>query len=366
MKLIKDNKWRLLITSAVILLPAVLGLIFYDRLPDIMTTHWGADGVADGQSSKLFAVTVIPLIILAAHWLCVLASAFDKKNEGQNSKVFGVVLWIMPVVSLVASVITFLASTGTQVPVARIMIPLLGLMLIALGNYMPKTAQNRTIGVKIKWTLESADNWYATHRFAGWLWTAAGLAVIAAAFLPYSISVIILPAALVTAAFAPMIYSYIYSRKHPAENNTAAPEKAVSSKKTSVVSAIIAVVILALVGVLMFSGDISVEYGEDSFTVSCPMVSDLTVSCDRVDSIELRDSFNTGMREFGVGSARLSAGSFRNDEFGSYTLYSYTAADSWVVVTSADKKLVISGPDDAATREIYNRLTELCGPAEEE
>ena len=63
------------------------------------------------------------------------------------------------------------------------------------------------------------------------------------------------------------------------------------------------------------------------------------------------------MRTFGFGSARLLMGQFKNDEFGTYTRYSYTKCDSCVVLISGENVLVLSGPDEDATREIYEELT---------
>ncbi|MBO7171229.1 MAG: DUF1648 domain-containing protein, partial [Clostridia bacterium] len=46
--MIKQNKWKILISSIVILLPMLFGLIMWDRLPEQMAIHWGLAGEADG------------------------------------------------------------------------------------------------------------------------------------------------------------------------------------------------------------------------------------------------------------------------------------------------------------------------------
>lgn len=43
--MIKQNKAKILLSSAVILLPAVYGIIMWNHLPDTMAAHWGADGI---------------------------------------------------------------------------------------------------------------------------------------------------------------------------------------------------------------------------------------------------------------------------------------------------------------------------------
>ena len=60
----KLNKWKWIVSSAVILLPIIFGLIFWNQLPDSMASHWGADGVVDGTASKSFMVFGMPMILL--------------------------------------------------------------------------------------------------------------------------------------------------------------------------------------------------------------------------------------------------------------------------------------------------------------
>ena len=56
----------------------------WNDLPDIITTHWGADGNADGLSGKVFAVFGTPIILLIFHFVCLLFTSLDKKQKDQN------------------------------------------------------------------------------------------------------------------------------------------------------------------------------------------------------------------------------------------------------------------------------------------
>mgnify|MGYP006946276043 FL=1 len=62
------------------------------------------------------------------------------------------------------------------------------------------------------------------------------------------------------------------------------------------------------------------------------------------------------MRTNGFGSARLSMGIFQNDEFGSYTLYAYTGAKEFIVLTSETRTLVIGMSKVEDTQTIYDTL----------
>ena len=208
--MIKKNLKTLIVTSILIVLPVLAGIILWDRLPEQMATHWNAAGDIDGWTSKPFTVFGLPLILLAAQWLCVLGTLADPKKENHPVKVLHLVLWIIPVLSLVLGTITYATALGKAVRVEVIMPILIGLILAIIGNYMPKCKQNYTIGIKIPWTLNSEENWNRTHRFAGWLWTFSGIVVMLTGFFGgFWIFMIIV----LLMVLAPILYSYLLFRK---------------------------------------------------------------------------------------------------------------------------------------------------------
>lgn len=208
--MIKKNWKTLMITSLVILLPVLAGVILWNQLPEQMPTHWNASGEVDGWSSKPFAVFGLPLILLAAQWLCMLGTLADPKKENHPQKIFQLVLWIIPVLSVVLHAFTYAVALGNEVPIEVIMPVLIGLLFAIIGNYMPKCKQNYTIGIKIPWTLNSEENWNRTHRFAGFLWTLCGIVIMLTGFFGgfwifFGITLVMV--------IVPVIYSYILYRK---------------------------------------------------------------------------------------------------------------------------------------------------------
>ena len=353
--MIRENKRKLLLSSAVILLPILFGLIFWNELPEQMTTHWGLDGEADGWSNRALAVFGLPVLILAVHWICIFFTARDPKNKGQNKKVFGMVIWITPIISLFACGLTYGVAFGKAFQPYMISNLLMGAVFVVIGNYMPKCKQNYTIGIKIKWTLENEENWNMTHRFAGKVWVAGGLLLLVCALLPDVVAAWSMVGLLILLAAIPMVYSFRYHKKQMREG-TAVITPIPKSRAGEIISLTAVAGILLFVGVLMFTGDIDVKYGEGAFVVEASYWSDLTVEYDAIERIEYRDQDSKGLRTFGLGSARLLAGAFHNEEFGNYTRYSYTLCDACVVLTVEGKMLVISGPDAQSTRAIYDKI----------
>ena len=201
----------MILTTLVLLLPMVAGLILWNRLPEQIPTHWGMDGQVDGWSGKAFGVFGLPLILLGVHWLCALATFFgDPKKQNHADKVLHLVLWIIPVMSILLHSFVYAAALGVEVNVDLIMPVFMGLLFVIIGNYLPKCKQNYTIGIKIPWTLNSEENWNKTHRFAGILWVIGGFAIMVTGF--FGGFWVLLPIILLM-SFAPMVYSFLLFRK---------------------------------------------------------------------------------------------------------------------------------------------------------
>ena len=208
--MIRKHLKLLIITSVITLLPLFAGLILWDRLPAQMPTHWNMAWEVDGWSSKAFAVFGLPLMLLGFQWLCLLGTAADPKRENHPQKVVQLVLWVIPVLSVLLHTLTYATALGKQVQMEVILPVFIGLLFSIIGNYMPKCRQNYTIGIKIPWTLNSEENWNRTHRFAGWVWTFGGLVILLTGF--FGGFWLFLPITLVM-VLAPIVYSGLLYRK---------------------------------------------------------------------------------------------------------------------------------------------------------
>jgi uncharacterized membrane protein len=87
------------------------------------------------------------------------------------------------------------------------MMILMGILFILIGNYMPKTRQNYTIGIKVPWALDNEENWNRTHRLAGYLWVAGGLILVILALAGLSNPVLMI-GVVVVFTLVPAIYSW--------------------------------------------------------------------------------------------------------------------------------------------------------------
>ena len=211
--MLKANRKTLILASIVTILPMLIGIICWDRLPDVMATHFGMNNEANGFSSRAFAVFGLPLVLLALLWLGAFVTAHDPKKQNISPRMFSLVLWIVPIVSLVVAAMMYPANLGCQLDVTFFSELFLGLLFIIIGNYMPKVRQNNTLGIKIPWTLANEENWNRTHRLAGYLWMICGVLMILLCLTrllpaPWTVGLLLIM------VLVPCVYSYwLHARK---------------------------------------------------------------------------------------------------------------------------------------------------------
>ncbi len=209
------RKTMIFITSCIILLPMVIGLLFWNRLPEQLPVHFNFSGEADSWESKTFVVFFFPLFLLAAQLFCAFVTLHDPKEQNISDKLFFLVLLIMPVTSIICGILVYSQALEIDFSVNMLIQLFVGISFIIFGNYMPKTHQNYTIGIKLPWTLNDTENWNRTHRFAGVLWIFCGMAFLVNALWNNPALPIII---VVVAALLPTIYSFVLYKKKQKEN----------------------------------------------------------------------------------------------------------------------------------------------------
>ena len=206
----KNNK-TLIWTSLVCLIPLVAGAVLYSRLPETVATHWDMNGVANGWSSRAFAAFGLPGILLAVNLFVPFVLRTDPKRQNMSPALVSVAQWTIPVVSLLGSGLTLARALDYEVRVERILPALIGVLFIIIGNFLPKTKQSYTMGIKLPWTLASEENWNRTHRLAGFLWVIGGVYFVVMSCVRWSLAGFLIPVALL--GLIPTGYSYILYRR---------------------------------------------------------------------------------------------------------------------------------------------------------
>ena len=118
---------------------------------------------------------------------------------------------------------------------------------------------------------------------------------------------------------------------------------------------------LLVFGSLLFIGSVSVNFGEETVTISASMTSGSELLYDNIRGVLLETDFDPGSRIFGIGSPRLKSGDFKSAKYGDYKLYAYAKSDTFVVIQDQSGAIYAFGLDTAeATIEAYETLLSHC------
>jgi uncharacterized membrane protein len=202
------RKWiPLLIIAAAFIASAIA----YPRLPETIPTHWNMDGQPDDWSSRAFGALITPVILLLVWGFVRVLPAIDPRgaNYAKFGGAFEAIFDSLMLFLLGMHIVLLRAGLGYPVQIQRIAPFGIGVLLIVIGNLLPRCRPNWFVGIRTPWTLSSDRVWEKTHRFGGRLFVAAGfLIAIAALFWVQWVHVVLITSILLATA-AVLIYSYL-------------------------------------------------------------------------------------------------------------------------------------------------------------
>jgi uncharacterized membrane protein len=191
----------------------------WPRLPDTLPTHWDSSGRVDGTSSKPFALFLIPSIAAAVAVALRLLPGIDPRQANYEKFRSSYDLMVtLTVATLVAIHLATIASAlGWPIPVTKVVAASVGVLLVAIGNFLPRARPNFFFGIRTPWTLSSDSVWMRTHRVGGYALVAGGLLQIVVALVGESAAGIWPVAIILAISIGLVAYSYLLWRRehHP-------------------------------------------------------------------------------------------------------------------------------------------------------
>lgn len=134
-----ESKKTLILSVIICLLPLILGIAFYNKLPDKMPIHFTINDVADNYAPKNLALFVIPIIIAIIQAICIIfTSKVNKLKNLQKPKIIKIMEWFIPVITVLIYIIMIEVSLGSTVYIGKSVCLILGISFIIIGNYFPK------------------------------------------------------------------------------------------------------------------------------------------------------------------------------------------------------------------------------------
>ena len=205
----KKNK-TLLITSFLCLVPLIFSAIVYSKLPEQLVVHWSSDNTPDGYLPKLIGAFGLPIFMAVLNLIIHISLDNDPRRCTSAPALPLLGKWAVPVLTLILMPVTLLWNLDHKLSIDKIVMLLVGIVFIVTGNYLPKSKQNYTIGIKLPWTLHSEENWNRTHHLAGYLWIVGGIVMIFGMFFPMPLLSLAIIFVLV---LVPAVYSFLLYKK---------------------------------------------------------------------------------------------------------------------------------------------------------
>lgn len=220
------TRYRILILLTALSL-AVWG-IGMGLLPETVPVHWNFAGEADRFGSKL-EFLIFPAIEVVMGGIFVFAARQCGKKGGETAAlteqilfwtgVFEVVLfsgiglyvmWEAGTYSqgeaLTASKVLFAAANAPGIWV--------GVLLIVMGNAMPKATRNDIFGVRTTWSMSSDEVWRKSQRFGGRTAVCLGFALLLfGCFLDWPLQILLMLLSVLVWTVACVAMSYRYYRE---------------------------------------------------------------------------------------------------------------------------------------------------------
>lgn len=139
----KNNLKILVITVIICLLPMILGLVLYNKLPDNMAIHFNVASEPDSYASKNFVLFGLPLIMALLQVFCVTVTNIANKSKDELPKVIKIFIWFIPIITVVIYLLTISFSLGIKTYIGKTICFVLGILFVLIGNYIPKISYIR-------------------------------------------------------------------------------------------------------------------------------------------------------------------------------------------------------------------------------
>lgn len=176
----------------------------------VLPVHWGITGEPDAFLPRNGALILPPLfgaIVMLIFWA---VGRFAPPAQLEASRhAWRTIVPALSALFLTIAVTTILIGLGYPDLMVRVICVGLGVMLVVLGNVMPKTQRNGLAGIRLPWVADAVV-WQKTQRLGGLLFMAGGFVLLVSALVledPAHLFVALLAALLVPIGVT-AIYSY--------------------------------------------------------------------------------------------------------------------------------------------------------------
>lgn len=184
---------KLYITHFILmLLPLIVSLIALPFLPNQIPAHFDFNNEVTRYGSK-YETLIIPATVIGFGFFMLVMAQFCKKHEkdGSNNEKICIITGIVTLILFNAMAYYFLYVgfnsvenlSDVSLDINQLTFGILGIMMIIIGNIMPKTRMNSLLGLRTVWSMKNETTWKKSQHFCGISFIIGGLVMVVLCFL---------------------------------------------------------------------------------------------------------------------------------------------------------------------------------------
>jgi uncharacterized membrane protein len=209
-----------LIIILIILLSFTIGIYLYPQMPEMMASHWNAQGVVDGYMTKCSSLFFVPLISVFLFLLFVLIPKIDplKENIKKFRKYYDGFVLLIILFFFYIYLLTIYWNLGYKFNMVVFLMPAFSVLFYYCGVLIENAQRNWFIGIRTPWTLSSDSVWDKTHKLGGKLFKVNGLLALLGLFFQEWAFLLVIVLAISNAIYL-VLYSYFEYQKELTKKN---------------------------------------------------------------------------------------------------------------------------------------------------
>ena len=199
------DKKSLFLGVAICLLPILMGIYYYNVLPEQIAVHFNAKGEPDNFVSKTLGIIDIPIFLAIVQIVISLVVDFDKTPK----KGAFIIKAIIPVISVLIQGGLIAYALDNNFNVSQLIVFVIGILFIVLGNYLPKKEFWGKYNFNL-FGLEKGVNEQKVIRAYALLMTFSGVAIFISGFFSSTVALVLI----VISAIASTVLPFYLVKKY--------------------------------------------------------------------------------------------------------------------------------------------------------
>ena len=198
------DKKSLFLSVGICLLPILIGVYYYEVLPEQIAVHFNAKGEPDNFVSKTLGIIDIPIFLAIVQIVISLVVDFDKTPK----KGAFIIKAIIPVISVLIQGGLIAYALDNNFNVSQLAIFVIGIVFIILGNYLPKKEFWGKYNFNL-FGLEKGVNEQKVVRAYALYMTFSGVAIFVSGFFSSTVALVLI---VISAIFSTVLPFYLVKK----------------------------------------------------------------------------------------------------------------------------------------------------------